>query len=38
MAQDLGEGGALIAVPVRIDNLSTHLKAVRETFELPASS
>ncbi|WP_420737783.1 hypothetical protein [Bradyrhizobium japonicum] len=35
MAQDLGQGGALIAVPVRIDNLLVHLKDVRETFKLP---
>jgi hypothetical protein len=34
-AQELGEGGALIAVTVRIDNLLTHLKAVRETFKFP---
>jgi hypothetical protein len=33
MAQDLGDGGTLIAIPVRIDNLLTHLKAVRDTFK-----
>ena len=35
MAQDLGHDGALIAMPVRIDDLPRHLKVVRETFKLP---
>jgi len=35
MAQDLGHDGALIAKPVRIDDLPRHLEAVRETFKLP---